>query len=72
MSLLYTIVPIDEIFKQNTDASNCTNSCLEIVHGGSKVLAYKTPDNGLVIERLLSTNLKDYLDPKLQPGNVIS
>lgn len=42
----------------------------QIEYNGFEVLALKTPE-GYLLERLYSTNPNDYLNPLLQPGNLL-
>ncbi|AUS96298.1 hypothetical protein CDQ84_05055 [Clostridium thermosuccinogenes] len=66
--ILYSIVPWEIVFK-NDDSSGST--FLEMEYIGEKVIVSPTQDNRYVINRIISTSPKAYLNPKLQPGVVI-
>jgi hypothetical protein len=68
MSIIYSVVPLEQIFQTEPIENSIVNSLVEMDHLGSKVLAVKNPQNKFVIQRVISTNLKDYLNPQLQPG----
>ncbi len=71
--ILYTIYQPSVIFN-NIDyynQSNLNSEFTEMMINGVKVLASHSANEGMRIERLLSTNLLHYLDPKLQPGVII-
>ena len=72
--ILYTIYDPSVIF-QNIDyykQPNLNSGFSEMVINGVKVLASRSMNDGMRIERLLSTNPLHYLDPKLQPGVTIN
>lgn len=74
MSVIYSIIPIEQIFNDETVSTGFTsstglvNGIIEMNHIGSKVLAIRNDQNKLIIQRIISTNPRDYLNPKLQPG----
>ena len=43
---------------------------VEVNYNGMEVLACKTPE-GYVLERIYSTDPKDYLNQQLQPGTLL-
>ncbi|HEX3027849.1 MAG TPA: YlzJ-like family protein [Clostridia bacterium] len=67
--ILYTIIPEELIFKNQGD--NTQNTDKEIDYLGEKVIVTPLPNNEFQINRIISTSLKAYLDPRLQPGNII-
>ncbi len=67
--ILYTIVPEELIFK-NLEG-NTQNADKEIDYLGEKIIVTPLPNNEFQINRIISTSLKAYLDPRLQPGNII-
>ncbi len=71
--ILYTIYDPAVIF-QNIDyykQPDMNSGFIEMVINGVKVLASRSMDESMKIERLLSTNPMHYLDPKLQPGAIL-
>ncbi len=71
--ILYTIYDPSVVFK-NIDyynQANLNSGLTEMVINGVKVLASRSMNDGMRIERLLSTNPLHYLDPKLQPGVIL-
>lgn len=67
--ILYTIIPIEIIFQEIQDTRRNTTVIMDYM--GVKVEAMMTSNNQYVINRILTTSPKDYLNPKLQPGTVI-
>lgn len=43
---------------------------VQIEYAGFEVLACKTTE-GYILERIYSTNPRDYLNPNLQPGKIL-
>jgi hypothetical protein len=52
--------------------SNAKDVLMEMDYLGEKVEVALAGDSRYVIRRLISTSPKAYLDPRLQPGSVIS
>lgn len=69
MSFIYSIIPIEKIMGTQ-EQGFASNSLVEMEYKGKKVLAYRD-NNGFILERLLSTDLGDYLSPEYQPGQRI-
>ncbi len=74
--ILYTIIPDESIFNNDNSVSNSNQASdnlatMEINYMGEKVAVLKNSNNKYVVERLLSTSLSAYLNPKLQPGTEI-
>ncbi len=66
--ILWTILPIDSIFPP----SDIAPSYEEIHYQGVNVLAEKINSTQYKVIRVLGTNPQDYLNPHLQPGNVLT
>ncbi len=67
--ILYTIMPLEFIFG---DPGYKAGETTEIDYMGVKVEVSKGIDNAMVINRVISSSPKDYLNPKLQPGKTIN
>jgi hypothetical protein len=66
--LLYTTVPIEQIFPTDIDLQY-----QEMDLGvGKKVIVERINDSQCKIVRLISTDAYDYLNPKYQPGSIIN
>ncbi len=68
--ILYTIYDPSVVF-QNIDYYNLDKlnaGFTEMDVNGVKVLAVRSQNDGMRIERLLSTNPLHFLDPRFQPG----
>ncbi len=68
--ILYTIYDPSVVF-QNIDYYNVdklSSGFTEMEVNGVKVLAARSQNDGMRIERLLSTNPLHFLDPRFQPG----
>jgi hypothetical protein len=62
-------MPYEVIFQN--DAAKEMQTTKTLMHNGCKVEVVKLEDGQSQICRIISTSLKDYLDPKLQPGTII-
>ena len=62
-------MPMEVIFQKIEDTRQ--NTIVTMDYMGVKVEAIMTSNNQYVINRILTTSPKDYLNPKLQPGAVI-
>lgn len=69
MSLIYSPIPLDQIFPDNVN--NTEYQELDI-GDGRKVLVERVNENQSKIVRLISTNCNDFLDPRYQPGTLIN
>lgn len=67
--ILYTIMPMEIIFQNQED--NRGNTSVTMDYKGVKVEAVMTSNNQYIINRILSTSPKVFLNPELQPGTVI-
>jgi len=67
--ILYTIIPEELIFGKYEE--NFDNQKVELEYMGEKVVVTPLSNNEFVIDRLISTSPKAYLNPKLQPGIII-
>lgn len=69
MSLIYSPIPLDQIFPDNLD--NIEYQELDL-GDERKVLVERINDKQSKIVRLISTNCNDFLDPRYQPGTLIN
>jgi hypothetical protein len=70
--ILYTIFDPNVVFNNGIlgePQADINYSVLNV--DGIKVQVFKTNNTDLYIERVISTNPADYLNPKLQPGCLI-
>jgi hypothetical protein len=67
--ILYSIIPAEVIFG-NCD-KDYENKFVEVDYMGVKVQASMMENSKYVINRVISTSPKAYLNPKLQPGSII-
>ncbi len=80
--MLYTIVPIEDIFSGAWDAGGNRGAGLtaeglaappvELPLGGRRLIVSPQPDGSARLVRLISTDPADYLDPRWQPGAAVS
>lgn len=66
--LIHSIVPNDIIF---SEASNKNNAYKHIEYKGQILEVTSMEGEGYKVRRVISTCLKSYLDPELQPGSVL-
>ncbi|HHV78909.1 MAG TPA: hypothetical protein GXX40_04770 [Firmicutes bacterium] len=65
------MIPLDLLFQSNTYQEGSSGErVLRLSYRGKDVLVRQVKDT-LVIDRLVSTDPQDYLDPALQPGQVV-
>ena len=75
--VLYTIVPPEIIFsenKTNESVEICnakTSRAVEIDYFGEKVQVFLFSDDSMIVDRIITSNLKSYLNPALQPGMTV-
>lgn len=67
--IIYSIIPSDIIFANNSN--NELPELLEAEYDGEKVEVYAKGRNEYVINRIISTSPKAFLNTKMQPGMVI-
>lgn len=69
---LYTVVPPEEIWDDSSSGTEqgAAVNWVETSHHGVPVLARRTPD-GLLVERLLTTDPYVYLRPEFTPGTPV-
>lgn len=65
--VLYTIYPTEVVLEEAEES----RVVLEMSVNGHRILATRGLGGGLAVERLLSTDPADYLDPALQPGAAV-
>lgn len=66
MSFLYTVVPPEEVWNEDSSGEDAP-ALQEVTYRGVRMLVRPTAE-GAVIERLLTTDPYAYLRPDLQPG----
>lgn len=67
--IMHSIIPNEIIFQQPDGASGYDYR--EIEYMGEKVQVTPLSNNRYVIQRIISTSPKAFLNPALQPGTVI-
>ena len=75
--MLYSVMPMEVVFgnyygneEKKSDSQNLIKY-MEILYLGERVEVSMLSSNRYVINRLISTSPKAYLDPRLKPGMVI-
>ena len=70
--ILYTIIDPNVIFKNEAfgEQQSSYNYC-EMNVDGTMVQISQTSNANIRVERIISTNPSDFLNPKLQPGCII-
>jgi len=69
--ILYSIIPADIVFDGFDSEKKSSMKFVELEYMGEKIQAIPVSNGEYIIARLLSTSPKAYLNPALQPGNVI-
>jgi hypothetical protein len=67
--IMYSIIPNEIIFAENEYMKEI--KYFEGSFDGEKVQVMALSNNRYVVNRILSTSPKAYLNPKLQPGSII-
>lgn len=65
--MIHTVMPMEVIFP----APESALFLREVSYSGINLLVEQLPDGRNRIERIISSNPMDYLNPQLQPGTVI-
>ncbi|TYQ13247.1 UNVERIFIED_CONTAM: YlzJ-like protein [Acetivibrio alkalicellulosi] len=65
--ILHSIVPVEAVFFNSEEEKKL----MEIEYMGEKVMVVPLSNNRYIIDRVISTSLKSYLNPKLTPGSII-
>lgn len=68
--LYYTIIPIEDLFGEE-DAVKPEETLLEVKRSGLTMLVTPLGHGKGQIQRLISSNPDDYMNPALQPGSEI-
>jgi hypothetical protein len=73
---LYTIVPLEVIFEEaiEPEFKNWQKSeahAFEINYSGRNFMVQSLPSGRFKIDRLISTDPQDYLNPDWQPGSIL-
>ena len=69
MSLIYTPIPLEQIFPDNLD--NLEYKELDL-GDGKTVIVERVNESQCKIVRLISTDCNDFLDSRYQPGTLIN
>ena len=70
MKMLYTIVPMEQIFPANSEQKEQgVEAVLDI--DGRRAICRRDHEGRWRLERLLSTDPNDFLDPRWQPGSIV-
>ena len=67
--ILYSIIPHEVVFGNSEKVNDW--GIMEINYLGEKVQVQPLDNNRYVIDRVITTSLKAYLNPGLQPGTII-
>ena len=67
--ILYSIIPVEQVFRSDYNLEDY--SFKEIEYEGERIEVIPLSGNNYKINRIISTSLKAYLNPKLMPGNII-
>ena len=69
--ILYSIIPGEVVMNNDYYNSHVSENTLEIDYMGERVVVSPLENNRYVIDRLISTSPKAYLNPAFQPGTII-
>ena len=73
--ILYSIIPAEVVFKDfdkmSEDSMQKENQKIEMEYLGEKMQVTQLSNNQFVIDRLISTSPKAFLNPRLLPGTVL-
>ena len=65
--MLWTVIP-EDIVMANSDKINALQ---EVTYKNRKVLGYPTGQGKLCVVRIISSNPRDFMDQRFQPGSII-
>ena len=65
--MIWSVVPIETLFATEHKETRAK----EIMHNNKRLLVTELPSGQMNIDRLLSTDPCDFLDPSLAPGCII-
>ncbi len=65
--MIWTVMPENMVINESSDFPQLK----EVTYGEKKLLCYPIAPGKMCIFRILSSNPADYLNAKLQPGNVL-
>jgi hypothetical protein len=65
--MMHTVMPMELVFPQETTYP----ALKEISHAGVNLLVEEQSSGRQRIERILSSNPMDFLNPQIQPGNTL-
>lgn len=71
--LLYTIIPLEIIFDEEDEKHALVESPkeIEIKNGQTSIMCQQLPSGEMRVNRIISTNPQDYLNPHWQPGAIM-
>lgn len=67
--MLYTPIALEDIFAEPCQERE--TSFVERMVAGRLCLVRRSPDGLMRLERLLSTDARDYWDPRFQPNSLV-
>lgn len=83
-TLLYSIFPAEVVYSESSPAEAPVHASfesslllaaqgpfVEVEFGGARLIVVRTADGGARVVRLISTDPRDYLDPRFSPGEDI-
>ena len=65
--MLWTIMPEDIVMANSDKIKNLQ----EVTYKNRKIMSYPVGQGKMCIVRIISSNPKDFLDHRLQPGNIV-
>lgn len=69
--IFYSIIPLEFVMQEDSTSAN--TYITKIINYNNCQVEVMQFSNGITkIRRIISTSLKDYLDPKLEPGTIIN
>ncbi len=70
--MLYTIIPEEYIFEENNALPETNQAEIEVRQGSLSLICHHSSSGELIINRIISSNPQDYLNPDWQPGSVLN
>jgi len=71
---LYTIIPLEYIFGEDEDCNEPSREKskeVEVKKGQASILCQLSSSGEMKINRVISSNPQDYLNPEWQPGAIL-
>ncbi len=66
--LIWTVIPEELVFSGLEEVKREK----EVVYRGRRLLVSPLPEGKMCIMRVISSNPRDFMDPRFQPGTVIN